>query len=65
MHIEQEPIRTDSAVPKAARVRKFLADFEPASKALADYNEVAALLLKSLDSEHERSDAEPVQAKSA
>jgi len=25
-------IRTDSAVPKAARVRKFLADFEPGSR---------------------------------
>jgi chromosome partitioning protein len=59
-------IRTDSAVPKAARVRKFLADFEPGSKALADYNEVASLLLRSLDSEHERSEAdEPAQAKSA
>jgi chromosome partitioning protein len=66
-------IRTDSAVPKAARVRKFLADFEPGSKALADYNDVASLLLKSidpqagsLDSEDERSEAdEPAQAKSA
>jgi len=59
-------IRTDSAVPKAARVRKFLADFDPNSKALADYNEVASLLLNSLDSEHEQSDAEPThQAKSA
>jgi hypothetical protein len=56
-------IRTDSAVPKAARVRKFLADFEPNSKALADYNDVAALLLQSLDSQHEAD--EPAQAKSA
>lgn len=38
-------IRTDAAVPKAARVKKFLADFDPNSKALADYNEAASLLL--------------------
>jgi cellulose biosynthesis protein BcsQ len=59
-------IRTDSAVPKAARVRKFLADFDPSSKALADYNDVAGLLLKILDSQDERSDADQSsQAKSA
>ena len=59
-------IRTDSAVPKAARVRKFLADFEPGSKALADYNDVATLLLKMLDSKYAQSEAdEPAQAKSA
>jgi chromosome partitioning protein len=42
-------IRTDSAVPKAARVRKFLADFDPNSKALVDYGEAASLLLERLD----------------
>lgn len=58
-------IRTDSAVPKAARARQFLADFDPNSKALADYNEVASLLLKSLDSKNARSEAGEPQAKSA
>jgi chromosome partitioning protein len=38
-------IRTDAAVPKAARAKKFLADFDPNSKALADYNDAASLLL--------------------
>jgi chromosome partitioning protein len=42
-------IRTDAALPKAARVRKFLADFDPTSKALVDYNEAASLLLQMLD----------------
>jgi len=42
-------IRTDSAVPKAARVKKFLADFDPSSKALVDYNEAASLLLQSIE----------------
>jgi hypothetical protein len=42
-------IRTDAAVPKAARVKKFLADFDPSSKALADYNEAASLLLSDMN----------------
>jgi cellulose biosynthesis protein BcsQ len=49
-------IRTDSAVPKAARVKRFLADFDPNSKALADYNDAASLLLERLDSTEKRSD---------
>jgi hypothetical protein len=60
------PIRTDSAVPKAARVRKLLADFDPSSKALADYNEAASLLLEKLDSRKAPSDVdERKEAKSA
>jgi len=51
-------IRTDAAVPKAARVKKFLADFDPNSKALADYNEAASLLLESLDFSNRRVDAD-------
>jgi chromosome partitioning protein len=41
------PIRTDTAVAKAARSRMFLQDFDPRSKALADYEVAAAALLKS------------------
>lgn len=47
-------IRTDTSVPKAARMRQFLADYDPASKALADYNEAAALLLSQADVFHEQ-----------
>jgi chromosome partitioning protein len=38
-------IRTDGAVPKAARARKFLADYDPKCKALQDYTLVAGQLL--------------------
>jgi chromosome partitioning protein len=38
-------VRTDTQVVKAGRVRKFLADFDPKSKALEDYNRVAQILL--------------------
>lgn len=41
-------IRTDTAVVKAARSRMFLADFDPKSKALEDYENAATILLKSL-----------------
>ena len=59
-------IRTDSAVPKAARVKRFLADFDPNSKALVDYNDAASLLLQRLDSEKHTSDPdERTEAKSA
>jgi chromosome partitioning protein len=59
-------IRTDSAVPKAARVRKFLADFDPNSKALADYNEAASLLLARLDPAGTQPEShESTEAKSA
>jgi chromosome partitioning protein len=51
-------IRTDSAVPKSARVKKFLADFDPSSKALADYNETASLLLNLLNSSEKRSEVD-------
>ena len=48
-------IRTDALVPKAARLKKFLADYDPSSKALADYNEAASLLLETLLSTEKRS----------
>lgn len=41
-------IRTDTAVVKAARSKQFLADFDPKSKALEDYENAANILLKSL-----------------
>jgi cellulose biosynthesis protein BcsQ len=42
------PIRTDTAVVKAARSRMFLADFDPKSKALEDYEKAAEILLRAL-----------------
>jgi chromosome partitioning protein len=39
------PVRTDTAVVKCGRQRKFLADYDPKSKALEDYNKVADQLL--------------------
>jgi chromosome partitioning protein len=39
------PIRTDTAVGKAHRAHQFLADFDPKSKALEDYEQVANQLL--------------------
>lgn len=50
-------IRTDSAVPKAARMRRFLADFDPNSKALADYTEAANQLLKVLENNERAAEA--------
>lgn len=41
-------IRTDTAVVKAARSQMFLADFDPKSKALEDYESTADILLRSL-----------------
>jgi hypothetical protein len=40
------PIRTDTAVGKAHRSHQFLADFDPKSKALEDYELVADRLLE-------------------
>jgi chromosome partitioning protein len=42
------PIRTDTAVVKAARSKMFLADFDPKSKALEDYEKAADILLNAL-----------------
>jgi chromosome partitioning protein len=39
------PVRTDTAVVKCGRQRKFLADYDPKSKALEDYNKVTDQLL--------------------
>lgn len=49
-------IRQDVEVVKAAKMRKFLVDHAPASRALQDYTEAAKVLLEYLDSgkEHER-----------
>jgi chromosome partitioning protein len=43
------PIRTDTAVGKAHRAHQFLADFDPKSKALEDYEQVANQLLEAFD----------------
>ena len=42
------PIRTDQAISKASRARKFLADYDPKSKALEDYDNAATQLLNLL-----------------
>jgi len=39
-------IRTDTGVVKAARAKMFLADFDPKSKALEDYEKAADILLR-------------------
>jgi chromosome partitioning protein len=39
------PIRTDSAVPKSGRERKFLADYDPKSKAYDDFSQLADWLI--------------------
>jgi chromosome partitioning protein len=41
-----QSIRTDSAIPKAARARQFLADYDPKSKALEDYIAAAHQLVE-------------------
>ena len=43
------PIRTDTAVGKAHRAHQFLADFDPKSKALEDYEQVATQLLQTFE----------------
>ncbi len=59
-------IRTDAAVPKAARVKRFLADFDPNSKALADYDAATSLLLEYLEPASKSLDADGhSEAKSA
>lgn len=40
------PIRTDTAVNQAAKARRFIADFDPKSKAVEDYTEAARQLLQ-------------------
>jgi len=40
------PIRTDTAVGKAHRAHQFLSDFDPKSKALEDYEQVATQILE-------------------
>jgi len=43
-----QPVRTDAMVPKAERARIFLADADPAGKALEDYSVVANQILEIL-----------------
>jgi cellulose biosynthesis protein BcsQ len=40
-----EGIRTDQSVVKAARARQFLADYDPKSKALEDYEQLTDSIL--------------------
>ena len=42
------PIRTDTAVNQAAKMRKFVADFDPKAKAVKDYTESTKRLLDHL-----------------
>jgi chromosome partitioning protein len=42
------PIRTDTAVNQAAKMRKFVSDFDPQSKAVEDYAEATKRLLDHL-----------------
>jgi cellulose biosynthesis protein BcsQ len=51
LHVPLLPmIRTDTTVVKAARSKMFLADFDPKSKAVEDYEQAAARLLEILAS---------------
>ena len=42
------PIRTDTAVNQAAKMRKFIADFDPKAKAVEDYTEATKQLMDHL-----------------
>ncbi len=53
------PIRTDAAVNQAAKARKFIADFDPKSKAVEDYTEVTRQLFLHLQGKAQN---EPVRA---
>jgi cellulose biosynthesis protein BcsQ len=56
-------VRTDSAVTKATRARKFLADFDPKCKAVDDYRQVATALLDRLKGQlNERQFSLPAEA---
>jgi len=59
-------IRTDTTVTKCNRAKKFLADFEPRSKALEDYYGAFEDLLKLLNGEtvqdNETKEAKPARA---
>ncbi len=55
------PIRTDQAVIRAAADRQFLADYDPKSKALEDYE----LLTEEILSRFRKTEAIPIDAKTA
>ena len=55
------PIRTDQSVVKAAADRQFLADYDPKSKALEDYEQLADGLL----SRFGKTEAVPINVKTA
>jgi chromosome partitioning protein len=58
LHVPLLPmIRTDTAVVKAARSRMFLADFDPKSKALEDYEAATTALLQILSANQNESAA--------
>jgi cellulose biosynthesis protein BcsQ len=42
-------VRTDTAVGKASRARKFIVDFDPKSKALEDYQDACAQLISLME----------------
>jgi chromosome partitioning protein len=58
-------IRTDTAVVKAARHKKFLADFDKSSKALEDYKHVTQILLGSRDQEQAATTVSHAQAQAS
>ena len=55
-------IRTDQAIFKSYKARQFLADYDPKSKALEDFNQVAGQLLELLQV---KADAEQLSARPA
>jgi chromosome partitioning protein len=55
------PIRTDQAVVRAAADRQFLADYDPKSKALEDYEQLAEDIL----TRFRKTEAIPIDAKTA
>ena len=54
-------VRTDTTVAKAGRARKFLAEFDPRSKAIEDYQLITDHIVKTLES-HESANTTPEHA---
>jgi chromosome partitioning protein len=55
-------VRTDTSVTKAGRARKFVAEYDPKSKALEDYNALALHLLSVLEPAHVEIERSPAEA---
>lgn len=55
-------VRTDTAVVKCGRKKEFLADFDPKSKALEDYNKVADQLLSDSGQVQDASQSKSISA---